>query len=100
MNPTIKEGEADQETIQWIVSPLNVKRFHYEDHGQLKIHLADYMSINNYARRLKALNGLTSYEYICKIWTSEPEKFIINPIHQVPGFASRRPNAVKEVVSV
>jgi len=45
MNPTIKEGEADQETIQWIVSPLNVKRFHYEDHDQLKIHLADYMSV-------------------------------------------------------
>jgi hypothetical protein len=31
------------------------------------------------------LNGLTPYEYICKISTSEPERFILNPIHQMPG---------------
>ena len=36
-------------------------------------------------RRLKTLNGLTPYEYICKIWTTEPDRFILNPIHQVPG---------------
>src|SRR6056297_3663890 len=29
--------------------------------------------------------GLTPYEYICKIWTSEPDRFILNPIHQMPG---------------
>ena len=34
---------------------------------------------------VKTLNGLTPYEYICKIWTSEPERFIIDPIHQMPG---------------
>lgn len=33
----------------------------------------------------KTLNGLTPYEYIAKIWTSEPERFIVNPIHQMPG---------------
>ncbi|MDG6095822.1 hypothetical protein LOC54_12190, partial [Acetobacter sp. AN02] len=36
-------------------------------------------------RRLKTLSGLTPYEYVCKIWTSEPERFIINPAHQIPG---------------
>jgi hypothetical protein len=25
------------------------------------------------------------YEYICKIWTSEPDRFIFNAIHQMPG---------------
>ena len=25
------------------------------------------------------------YEFICKQWTSEPDRFIINPIHQMPG---------------
>lgn len=25
------------------------------------------------------------YEYICKIWTSEPDRFNLNPIHQMPG---------------
>ena len=34
---------------------------------------------------LKTLNGLTPYEYICKIWTSEPGRFTLNPIHQMPG---------------
>jgi hypothetical protein len=34
---------------------------------------------------LKTLGGLTPYEYICKIWTSEPDRFILDPIHQMPG---------------
>jgi hypothetical protein len=32
------------------------------------------------ARRLKTLSGLTLYEYIAKIWTSEPDRFIVDPI--------------------
>lgn len=41
MNRTIKEDEADQKTIRGIVFPLNVKRFHYDSHVQLRTHLAD-----------------------------------------------------------
>ena len=37
------------------------------------------------ALRLVTLGGLTPYEYICKVWTSEPDRFILDPIHQVPG---------------
>jgi len=51
----------------------------------LRTHLADFLATYISARRLKTLNGLTPYEYICKIWTSEPERFILNPIHQMPG---------------
>jgi len=43
------------------------------------------MAAYNFGRRLKTLSGLTPYEYICKIWTSEPERFILNPIHQMLG---------------
>jgi transposase InsO family protein len=85
MNRTIKEGEAEQESIQWIDFPLNVKRFHYDDHAQLKNHLADFIDAYNFGRRLKTLNGLTPYEFICKQWTLEPDRFIIDPIHQMPG---------------
>lgn len=53
--------------------------------GQLRTHLTDFMAAYNFARSLKTLNGLTPYEYICKIWTSEPDRFILNPIHQMPG---------------
>ena len=71
MNRTIKEA--------------TVKRYHYDSHDQLQTHLTDFMAAYNFARRLKTLNGLTPYEYICKIWTSEPDRFILNPIHQMPG---------------
>jgi len=63
----------------------SVKRFHYESHDQLRTHLADFMAVYNFARRLKTLSGLTPYEYIVKIWTSEPDRFIVDPIHQMPG---------------
>ena len=62
-----------------------VKRNHYDSHDQLRGHLADFLDAYNDARRLKTLNGLTPYEYICKVWTSEPDRFILNPIHQMPG---------------
>ncbi len=42
------------------------------------------MAAYNFARRLKTLSGLTPYEYICKIWTSEPDRFILIPIRQMP----------------
>jgi hypothetical protein len=71
MNRTIKEA--------------TVKRFHYQSHEQLPAHLADFMAAYNFARRIKTLSGLTPYEYIAKIWTSEPERFIIDPIHPMPG---------------
>ena len=62
-----------------------VKRFHYDDHDQFHTHLAVFMAACNLARRLQTLGGLTPYEYIFKIWTSEPERVIPNPINQMPG---------------
>lgn len=67
------------------IKDATVKRFHYEDHYQLRTHLADFMVGDNFASRLKTLSGLTPYEYICKIWTSEQDRFILNPVHQMSG---------------
>ena len=67
------------------IKDATVKRFHYDDHDQLRTHLTDFMAAYNFARRLKTLGGLTPYEYICKIWTSEPDRCILDPIHQMPG---------------
>ncbi|MES0060827.1 hypothetical protein NKJ79_13705, partial [Mesorhizobium sp. M0041] len=33
----------------------------------------------------KTLKGLTPFEYICKIWTKEPERFRLDPTHQTLG---------------
>jgi transposase-like protein len=71
MNRTIKEA--------------TVKRYHYDSHRQLEAHLHDFIDAYNYGRRLKTLKGLTPFEYICKIWTIEPERFNLNPTHQMPG---------------
>ncbi|ADP70751.1 Integrase catalytic region [Rhodomicrobium vannielii ATCC 17100] len=71
MNRTIKEA--------------TVKRYHYDRHEQLETHLSDFINAYNFARRLKTLKGLTPYEFICKCWTNEPERFKIDPIHQMPG---------------
>ena len=71
MNRTIKEA--------------TVKRFHYDDHDQLRRHLADFITAYNFARRLKTLKGLTPCEFICKIWEKEPKRFRLDPTHQMPG---------------
>ena len=73
------------ERMNRTIKDATVKRFHYDDHAQLRHHLADFMDAYNFGRRLKTLKGLTPYEFICKCWTSEPERFILNPLHQMPG---------------
>ncbi len=73
------------ERMNRTIKDATVKRYHYDSHDQLRSHLADFLDAYNFARRLKTLSGLTPYEYICKIWTSEPDRFIVDPIHQMPG---------------
>ncbi|OHV63496.1 integrase [Mesorhizobium sp. LCM 4577] len=62
-----------------------VKRFHYDDHDQLRRHLADFVAAYNFGRRPKTLKGLTPYEFLCKAWASQPEQFTLNPLQQMPG---------------
>ena len=74
MNRTLKEA--------------TVKRYYYETHDQLRSHLADFVTAYNFARRLKTLNGLTPYEHICQAWTKQPDRFTLDPTHQMPGLNS------------
>ena len=71
MNPTLKNA--------------TVKRYYHQTHNHLRSHLAGFVLAYNFARRLKTLKGLTPYEFICKMWTKEPQRFKLNPIHQTPG---------------
>ncbi len=73
------------ERMNRTIKDATVKRFLYDSHDQLRRHLQDFIDAYNFGRRLKTLKGLTPYEFICKRWTSEPDQFIINPIHQMPG---------------
>ena len=49
------------------IKDATVKRYHYGSHDQLRTRLADFMAAYDFARCQKTLNGLTPYEYICKI---------------------------------
>lgn len=62
-----------------------VKHYHYETHDQLRTHLQLFLDAYNHAKRLKALKGLTPYEFICKAWTEKPERFIKNPTNHTLG---------------
>ena len=71
MNRTLKEA--------------TVRRFYYESHDELRTHLAAFVAAYNFAKRLKTLKGLTPFEFICKCWTDEPNRFIFDPTHLSPG---------------
>jgi transposase InsO family protein len=71
MNRTLKEA--------------TVKRYHYGTHAQLKAHVQDFLMAYNFAKRLKTLRGLTPYQHICKVWTTQPKRFRLNPLHHTVG---------------
>jgi transposase InsO family protein len=73
------------ERMNRTIKDATVKRFHYVSHDQLRQHLTDFVAAYNFGRRLKTLRGLTPYEFICKRWTAEPERFTLDPLHQMPG---------------
>lgn len=71
MNRTLKEA--------------TVRRYYYETHDQLRRHLADFVMAYNFGRRLKTLKGLSPFEYIRSLWLKEPDRFTLDPTHQMPG---------------
>ncbi len=76
MNRTLKEA--------------TVKRYHYGTHDQLKEHIQTFLMAYHFAKRLKTLHGLTPYEYICNIWTSDPDRFKFDPFQYTVGLNTRR----------
>jgi transposase InsO family protein len=73
------------ERMNRTLKDATVRRYHYGSHDELRAHLALFLDAHNHARRLKALRGLTPYEFICQAWTREPERFRLNPLHHTPG---------------
>ena len=67
------------------IKEATVKRYHYDSHHPLKAPLDDFVAAYNFAKRLKSLARLTAYEFICKCWQNEPNRFTLNPTHQMQG---------------
>ena len=71
MNRTLKEA--------------TVNRYHYQTHQELTEHLNTFLAAYNYAKRLRALKGLTPYEFILKTYQDNCTIFKINPHHHNMG---------------
>lgn len=71
------------ERMNRTIKDATVKCFHGDSCDRLRCHLADFMAAYNFARRQKALSGLTPNEYICKIWTSGTDRLNVDPMHKV-----------------
>jgi len=61
-----------------------LKCYHYDNHQQFETHLCTFIDAYNYGQHLNTLHGLTPYEYICKCFQNEPERFIESLHHQNP----------------
>ena len=73
------------ERMNRTIKDATVKKYYYQSHDELKKHLHTFLMAYNFAKRLKTLKGMTAYEYVCKIWTNEPERFKINPHQHILG---------------
>ena len=73
------------ERMNRTLKDATVKTYYYQTHRHLKEHLHAFLMAYNFAKRLKALKGLTPYEYICHCWHKEPERFTMNPYHHTVG---------------
>ena len=46
--------------------------------------LVDFVASYSFGSSLKTYKGLTPYDFICKCWTSQPERFLLDPLYQIP----------------
>jgi transposase InsO family protein len=73
------------ERMHRTLKEATVRNYYYQTHQHFKEHLQAFQMAYNFAKRLKTLNGLTPYEYICQCWQKEPDRFKINPYHHTVG---------------
>ena len=72
------------ERMNRTIKDATVKHFHDEVHDQLRSQLTDFINAYDFGRRLKTIKALTPDEVIWKSWTTEPQRFNLNPIQQMP----------------
>jgi transposase InsO family protein len=70
MNRTIKEGPSDASIMTATTSCAPTSPTSWR-----------HTTSPDASRR----SAVSPYEHICKVWTSEPDRFILDPIHQMPG---------------
>ncbi len=62
--PEPAPAEAGVERMNRTIKDATLKRFHYDDHDQLRRRLADFVSANNFGRRLKTLKVMPGFAIV------------------------------------
>ena len=69
---------ADNERMNRTIKEATVQRYHYDRNDQVEAHLADFI------QRLQLRSAVEDPEGP-KCWTSQPERFKLNPLQKMPG---------------
>ena len=69
------------ERMNRTLKDATVNRYFYQNHDQLREHLASFIAAYNFAKRLKTLQGLTPYQFILETWAKSPDLFHSDPSH-------------------
>ena len=86
--PNYPWTNAQVERMNRTIKDATVRIFHSASAEALKQHLHAFLLAYTCARRLKTLKGSTPYDFICRQWTVEPERFKLNPCHHSPGLST------------
>lgn len=73
------------ERMNRTIKDATVKRYHYENHDQLRKHLGDFVAAYNFARRLKTRRGLTPLRSHLQNMAHRAEPIYIKSEPQTPG---------------
>lgn len=86
IKPTHHGTNAQVERMEREVKVATWKGYPYDDQDFLRMSLTGFVAPYNFACRLKTFSSFTPYEYICKIYISKPNYFILYPSHQMQGW--------------
>lgn len=81
--PPLANGQIGR--LHRAIKNATVKRCQYGSHDHLRTQITHFMDACNFVSWPKTRNGLVPFECICKVRTSEPKRFIPDPIQHRPG---------------
>ena len=74
------------ERMNRTIKDATVRRFYYDDPREPSQRTWPRFSMPTTSRSAsRASAGLTPFERICQLWTEQPERFRLNPLHHMAG---------------
>jgi hypothetical protein len=88
MGQVLDGSATTTEAVRRAMSGCDRQTLLLRNHNELRAHLIDFVDAYNLARRLNTLKGITPYDFVCKAWTSHPQRFTISPLQKMPRLNS------------